>query len=299
MVCKEYHLGLIGFPIDHSISPRLHCAALQASHLVGDYRLFPIPNLPAGEGPLKSIIERIRQGELDGVNITIPHKQNALSLVDELSSTVKAIGAMNTIYKKDGVLYAENTDVAGFINDLKRVGVEKKDTPGALVLGAGGAARAVSWGLLTEGWRVIILARHFEQAQQVVDRLSQIAHAVYLYEDSRISTQKLEIKAIQQLVIAETITLIVNTTPLGMTSHPQGVAWPVEIPFPQGTTIYDLVYTPPETELIRLAHKLGLPAYNGLGMLVEQAALAFEIWTGVQAPRQAMWHSVKHLQETK
>lgn len=295
MVCKEYHLGLIGFPIDHSLSPRLHCAALQASNLVGDYRLFPVPNLPEGEESLKSIIEKVRQGELDGVNITIPHKQNALSLVDELSSTVKAVGAMNTIYKNDNILYGENTDVAGFINDLNRVGLEKYDSPLALILGAGGTARAVSWGLLSEGWRVIILARRLEQAQQVVNWLSQIDHTVRLYEDSRISAQRLESEAIRHLVNAESISLIVNTTPLGMTSHPRGVAWPVDIPFPQGATIYDLVYTPSETELIRLAHKVGLPAYNGLGMLIEQAALAFEIWTGIQAPRQAMWHSVKLL----
>lgn len=296
---KEYHFGLVGFPIEHSLSPLLHGAALQVCGISGDYQLFPIVELPEGEKPLRSVIERTKRGDLDGVNITIPHKQNVLILVDELSPTASAVGAVNTIYKKDGFLLGENTDVAGFMNDLKRVGVEKRDNHLALVLGAGGAARAVVWGLLTGGWRVRVIARRLEQAQQVVDWVCQNSSAQHPFCDNQLSALRLTPQVIQQLVLDEAIQLIVNTTPLGMASHPQGVAWPMEIPFPKDAIVYDLVYTPPETELIKRAHQEGLPAFNGLGMLVEQAALSFEIWSGVQAPRDAMWQAVKHLQETK
>lgn len=295
---KSYHLGLIGYPIEHSLSPLLHGAALQACGFDGDYQLFPIVDFPEGENPLKMVIERIRRGELDGANITIPHKQNAFFLVDKLSPTASGVGAMNTIYKDERILHGENTDVTGFMNDLKRVGIEKRNNPLALILGAGGAARAVIWGLLTDGWRVIVLARRNEQAQQVVDWVSQKIPALKNSNEKRISASSLNARAIQHLASVEAISLIVNATPLGMVSHPQGIVWPVKIPLPRNAILYDLVYTPPETELIKLARQAGLPAFNGLGMLVEQAALAFEIWTGVQAPRDAMWQAIKNVQET-
>ncbi len=294
---KEYHFGLIGFPIEHSLSPMLHRAALQACGLRGDYQLFPVVDLPAGENRLRSVIEKVRSGELDGVNITIPHKQHGLLRVDKLSTAAGAVGAVNTIYKKDGFLFGENTDVAGFMNDLARIGVDQRENQLALVLGAGGAARAVVWGLLNSGWRVRILARRIEQGQQVVDWVCTNSPSKDSLDANRISALRLESAVIRQLVSDETVQLIVNATPLGMASHPQGVAWQIDIPFPKDVIVYDLVYTPSETELIRLARKGGSPAFNGLGMLIEQAALAFEIWTGIQAPREAMWQAVKNPQE--
>jgi shikimate dehydrogenase len=292
---KEYHLGLIGFPIEHSLSPRLHRAALHACGLAGDYQLFPAADLPQGDHSLQAVIERLRDGSVDGVNITIPHKQNMMTLVDKLSTTAEITGAVNTIYKKNGVLWGENTDVAGFINDLARVGVEKSENQTAIVLGAGGAARAVVAGLLTEGWRVRILARRIEQAQQTADWVSRKLLGQDAMDANRVSASVLESQVLQHLSTSETIRLIVNTTPLGMASHPQGVAWPKEIPIPKTAIVYDLVYTPAETELIRMARRGEIPAFNGLGMLVEQAALAFEIWTGQRAPREAMWKAVEKL----
>ena len=102
----------------------------------------------------------------------------------------------------------------------------------------------------------------------------------------------LDPQVIKKLIEEEAVHLIVNATPLGMTSHPPGSAWPADIPLPKDAVVYDLVYTPPVTELIRQAQRWGVPAFNGLGMLVEQAALAFEIWTGIRAPRDAMWKQI-------
>jgi shikimate dehydrogenase len=292
---EVYHLGLIGYPIEHSLSPYLHRAALQFCGLAGDYQLFPVTDLPQGDHSLRDVIGKVRRGFLDGVNVTIPHKQNVIPLVDRLTMTAEAVGAVNTIYKKDGTLYGENSDVGGFMNDLKRLGIGKTGNRSALVLGAGGAARAVVWGLLIGGWQVYILARRIEQAQQVVDWVSQKACTFDDAMIGRLCAIPLETKTLQQRISSEPTQLIVNTTPLGMASHPPGAAWPKEVPFPQNTLVYDLVYTPAETELMRLAQQAGIPAYNGMGMLVEQAAIAFEIWTGLQAPRKAMWEAVENL----
>lgn len=296
---KEYHFGLIGFPIAHSLSPLLHRAALQAAGKRGDYRLLPVVELPQGDEQLRSEIEKIRSGELDGVNITVPHKQNVLSLVDSLSPTAKAVGAVNTIYKRGSIIFGGNTDVDGFLNDLARIGVKNQVNQLAFVLGAGGAARAVTWGLLTSGWRVIILARRQQQGQQLVDWICSSASLFKLFTTKQVSSYPLEVSTVEKLVDEEPVHLIVNATPLGMASHPQGSAWPVKISFPKEAVIYDLVYTPPETELIKQAQQSGLSSFNGLGMLVEQAALAFEVWTKIPAPREAMWRVVEDLEMMK
>ncbi|MBN1538120.1 MAG: shikimate dehydrogenase [Anaerolineales bacterium] len=294
---KPYHLGLVGFPIEHSLSPRLHGAALRACGIAGDYKLFSIVDLPEGEKPLSIIIKKIKNGDLDGVNVTIPHKRNITSFLDKLSSTALSVGAVNTIYKKNALLWGENTDVAGFMNDLRRVGVDQRENQMALILGAGGAARAATWGLLSNGWRVCLMARRVEQAQQVVEWIGKSSLAKFPPGNSQIFVLRHEIESLRQLVSTESIQLIVNATPLGMASQPKGAAWPEEIAFPMQAVVYDLVYKPGETELIRLARRAGLTAFNGVGMLVEQAALAFEIWTGMQAPREVMWQAVEHIQE--
>ncbi len=292
-----YHFGLIGDPIGHSFSPLLHQAALAASGLAGDYRLFSVVDLPQGDQRLRKVIEKIRFGELDGVNITIPHKQNVIPLLDTLSSTAEAVGAVNTVFLKDGILHGDNTDVAGFMNDLRRVGIKNLENHLAVVLGAGGAARAVVWGLLTGGWRVIILARQSERAQQMADWTRINCQLNDTMDAKRISTGQLIEQSIRELIANESVDLIVNTTPLGMTSHPRGIAWPETIAIPKTASVYDLVYTPPITELIHRARQRGIPAFNGLGMLVEQAALAFEIWTGLPASRDAMWKAVQNPEE--
>ena len=133
-----YRLGLTGFPLEHSLSPRLHMAALQACGLEGEYRLYPVP--PDDEAGLNELLEHVRSGGMHGLNVTIPHKRSVLPLLDEVSETARAIGAVNTIYARDGVLVGENTDAAGFLSDLERwIPVQE---PGgvatqALVLGAG------------------------------------------------------------------------------------------------------------------------------------------------------------------
>lgn len=272
-------LGLIGYPLGHSLSPKIHGAALNACSLEGDYSLFPIH--PDDKQGLKDLLARVRAGEITGLNVTIPHKQNAIKLMDELASTAKAIGAVNTIYLRGGKLIGDNTDAPGFLSDLKRFlttaqteSTEKKKN--ALVLGAGGSARAVIYVLLNDGWQVTLSARRIEQAQQLATSFTN--------HELRITDNFSNIEL-------SNIALIVNTTPVGMTPNVDQSPWPGNLSFPNAA-VYDLVYNPRETKLVRDARSQGLSATTGLGMLIEQAALAFEIWTGRNPSRETMFNAV-------
>ena len=141
---STFQLGLIGYPLGHSLSPKIHTAALKACGLNGGYSLFSIR--PDDSQGLKDLLARVRAGEIHGLNVTIPHKQNVIPLLDELTPTAQAIGAVNTIYLRENKLIGDNTDAAGFLSDLKKF-VNKETgrqvNTDALILGAGGSARAV------------------------------------------------------------------------------------------------------------------------------------------------------------
>ncbi len=172
------HLGLIGFPVEHSLSGKIHSAALRSSGLDGDYSLFPIG--PDDMRGLKELLDRVRSGELTGLNVTIPHKRKIIPLLDELSPTARAIGAVNTIYAAKDRLIGHNTDAQGFLCGLKQSGSYPRSprSSTALVLGAGGAARAVVHALTLEGWSVIVAARRVSQARE-------LARQFEFYQDHR------------------------------------------------------------------------------------------------------------------
>ena len=268
-----YRLGLIGYPISHSVSPQIHTAALKKAGLDGKYKLYPIA--PDDKQGLTDLLAQVRAGDIHGLNVTIPHKQNVMSLLDELTPTAKAIGAVNTISLLNGRLVGDNTDAGGFWNDLQElmrpVRFSKPDRSShALILGAGGSARAVTYALLQQGWGVTISARRMKQAQ------SLITH----YGSPHITATSYDITTLSSLL--SNISLIVNTTPVGMKSHPQGSPWIEGLPFPSNAVLYDLIYNPAETQLLKDVAKAGLPTRNGLGMLIGQALLSFEIWTGAK-----------------
>ncbi|MFN8399375.1 MAG: shikimate dehydrogenase [Anaerolineales bacterium] len=271
----NYQLGLIGYPLGHSLSPKIHTAALAASGLEGNYSLFPIH--PDDKQGLKDLLAQVRAGEIHGLNVTIPHKQNIIEFMDELTPTAKAIGAVNTIYMRADKLIGDNTDAPGFLSDLKRVSNSSFSTPqSALVLGAGGSARAVVYALLNDGWNVTLAARRIEQAQQLA---------------ASFTNYQLPITDNSAFFIPHS-SLIVNTTPLGMTPNTETSPLPENTVLSKHTFIYDLVYNPRETKFVRDARAQGLNASTGLGMLIEQAALAFEKWTGVSADRVVMQQAV-------
>ncbi|HNB42161.1 MAG TPA: shikimate dehydrogenase, partial [Anaerolineales bacterium] len=205
----NYQLGLIGYPLGHSLSPKIHTAALVACGLQGTYSLFPIH--PDNKQGLHNLLAQVRAGEIRGLNVTIPHKQNVIEFMDELTPTAKAIGAVNTIYMRADKLIGDNTDAPGFLSDLKRVSNSSFSTPlSALVLGAGGSARAVVYALANDGWNVTLAARRVEQAQQLASSIDNYQLSIVNYSNLQPST----------------FDLLVNTTPLGMTPNTEASPLP-------------------------------------------------------------------------
>lgn len=272
-------LGLIGYPLGHSLSPKIHTAALHACGLDGEYSLFPIH--PDDKQGLGDLLSRVRSGEIIGLNVTIPHKQNMIPLLDELTPPATAICAVNTIYLRDNKLIGDNTDAPGFLSDLNQFlssrQSENADRKSAIVLGAGGSARAVVYALLNDGWKVTVAARQIEKAQPLAVQFENI------------KVIKFDLSTFQ----LSNVQLIVNTTPLGMLPNIDQSPVSKNVKLPKDIIIYDLVYNPRETKLVRDARAQGVSATTGLGMLIEQAALAFETWTGQNPPRDILFDSVR------
>ena len=274
---STFQLGLIGYPVSHSLSPKIHNAALKACGLKGEYSLFPIE--PGDKKNLEELLGRIRAGEIQGLNVTIPHKQNVIEFMDVLTDTAQAIGAVNTIYLRDNKLVGDNTDASGFLSDLNRFLTETQryGEKKAIVLGAGGSARAVVYALLNDGWDVTIAARRIEQAQQLANSFSNY---------------QLQVPDFSSFIIRPS-SLLVNTTPLGMTPNIETSPLPEKLSLPENVAVYDLVYNPRETKLVRDARAQGCAAVTGLGMLIEQAAVAFERWTGHVPPREVLYQAIE------
>ncbi len=272
-----YWFGLIGYPLEHSLSPRLHTAALRDAGLTGRYDLFPVDPQDSCEERLRGLVEDLRARRLDGLNVTIPHKQNVMEFVEVLSPVARSVGAVNTLYERGGYIHGENTDVGGFTHALQRLW---NLPPGrALVLGAGGSARAVAYALSREGWQVVVFARRAAQSAELAEGLNRLPDCA-----GRLASGKLD----PLTMSGQSADLVVNTTPLGMYPKVDASPWPDDMPLPSGAVVYDLVYNPLGTQFVRRAKAQGLRAASGMSMLAAQAALAFGLWTGLEPPFSVM-----------
>jgi shikimate dehydrogenase len=225
-----------------------------------------------GGAELARLLERLRRGEIAGLNITIPHKQAVLPLLDELTPTVQAVGAVNTLYRTGERLVGENTDAPAFLEDLDlQFNLPKQGK--ALVLGAGGSARACAYALASRRWQVYLAAQRPEQAQQLASDFAHLTPAPIAMEKPLLEAAR--------IMSTTDLDLVVNATPVGMQPFEQASPWPESISLPPGCLVYDLIYNPVETRLLRQARRQGLPAAGGLGMLIHQAALAFIHWTNL------------------
>ena len=269
-------LALLGYPLAHSLSPLMHNAALEAAGLDWRYEAMPVP---AHE--LAGAVAAIRGDDYAGANVTVPHKEAVAPLLDGLTPVAAAIGAVNTLVKKEGRLLGHNTDAAGLLADLYAHEVKIADQP-VLILGAGGAARAAVAACAGAGAEIRVVARRRAQAEAlqalVPSQTPGASATIEIFDWTPLGL----------LLASDDPALILNTTPLGMTPHLEGTPWIEGTPFPPDAFVYDLVYNPPETLFVRQARSAGLRAATGLGMLVEQGALAFELWTERQAPREVM-----------
>lgn len=274
---KTRVLAVFGAPIEHSISPAMHNAAIRELGLDLVYVPFRVEAeyLPAA-------VEGVRRMGFLGVNLTIPLKEPAVKLVDDLSELSARIGAVNTLYWKAGKLCGHSTDADGFILSLEKEMAEhgaggKADLPGeALVLGAGGSSRAVCYALASRGVRLTIANRTLERAETLVQMLGL---------DKGVKVIPFKGELLRR--VAASSPLVVNTTSIGMVYDASQSPLPCDCFYP-GQIVYDLVYNPLETRLLADARRLGAIGINGLKMLVYQGALSFELWTGVFPPPNTM-----------
>jgi shikimate dehydrogenase len=265
-------VALIGWPVAHSVSPAMHNAAFEALGLDWRYEL-----LPTEPGRVAEAVARLRAGDYQGANVTVPHKQAVLPCLDELTGAAQAMGAANTLVPRGGRLIGHNTDADGFVVALLAAGLQPHGA-WAAVVGAGGAARAVVYALLGEGAeKIFLLNRSVERARALADDL-----------DCRDGgPPRIEVRPLDEgslVATAQRAELLVHATPLGMWPHVDASIWPDDVPLPEHLAVFDLVYNPQETRLLQQAHASGAKAIGGLEMLVQQGVLAFQIWTGERAP---------------
>lgn len=262
--------GLLGYPLGHTLSPAMHQAALDHFGLDGTYMALPVP-----PERLSGAIAGVRAWRLPGLNVTVPHKEAVIPLLDGLTPQARELGAVNTLYWEGDRLWGDNTDYAGFKESLPPL--EWAHTP-VTVLGAGGSARAVVAALRDLGVPLIrLVARRSEQARAIRDALlGGRASELLTFEDGKLAAA---------LAATE---LLVNTTPVGMDGASSPLPASAIAALPDHAWVYDLIYNPAETPLLAAARARGLQTRNGLEMLVGQAAHAFFRWTGRRSPHDLM-----------
>ena len=289
-------IGLLGYPLSHSVSPAMHNAAFQALGLDGRYEALPTP-----PERLAETVAGLAAAGYRGVNVTIPHKQAVMPLLDKLSDAARAIGAVNTMVvqrfskslpgrpgaddleNRPTVLYGDNTDWLGFLHPLDAAGFDLRGKS-ALLLGSGGSARAVVYALVQRGLaHLAIWARNPQRAAELAQHAQSLSPSLTITH-SPLPTPALRAGA----SVNHSPDLIVNTTPLGMWPYVHASPWPADLPIPAGALVYDLVYRPERTLFLRQAEATGCVVQGGLEMLVVQGAASFELWTGQRPPLDVM-----------
>ena len=272
-------LGIIGYPLGHSASPAFQQAALDHLGIDATYEAWPVEPERLAER-----VRRLRAPDLLGFNVTVPHKEAIIPLLDEIDAAARDIGAVNAVVHRGGRLVGANTDLGGFLRALREDGAYEPRGRSALLLGAGGAARAVAFALLAEGAaRVAIANRSPERARVLADELAARFPA-------KVDALSLDAETLAPLLDADAmVDLLVNCTSLGMAHGPAPDASPIPAGLiPATALVYDLVYNPPETPLLAAARRAGARTLGGLPMLVYQGAAAFRMWTGREAPVDVM-----------
>ncbi len=270
---KTKIVGVIGDPIEHSRSPQMHNAAFAELGL--NYVYVPFHIRP---DDLPTAIEGFKAINVVGLNVTLPHKQAVIPFLDEISREVELTGAVNTLTFQDGRIKGDNTDGWGFLEGMRETGFELSQGESALVIGAGGSARAVIVALGSIGLETIFVANRtvskaVKLAECLSDSIGASVHGIGL-DDSQLED------------VVNNVALVVNTASVGM-----DISMPPIIDtdwLRSQTAVYDIVYTPPETRLLLAAAERGCHTIRGLSMLVYQGAIAFEKWTQVTPPVKSM-----------
>lgn len=272
--------GIFGYPLKHTLSPVMQEAAFRKLNIPAFYLPFEIKR-----NEISKLLRNKRKIILDGFNVTVPYKELMFKQVDKVSPEAKAVGAVNTVKVKNGKLHGFNTDIYGFSRSLKTDGKFNPKGKKAVVLGAGGAAKSVVYSLVKGGASAVSVGDLVAaKAKSLVQRFTKLRKAcglrTFLPEQDNVKNE-----------LADT-DLFVNATPVGLKKND-----PLLVPksaFPKKKiVVYDLIYNPETTKLLRTARACGHRTVNGLGMLLYQGAEAFRIWTGKEAPARVMKEALK------
>ena len=262
--------GIIGDPVEHTMSPAMHNAAFRDAGLDYIYVAFRVT-----ADKLAPAIEGIKALQMPGMNVTIPHKVNVIPLLDKLDPLAEKIGAVNTIVNDNGVLTGYNTDATGFLQPLLEKGIEPKGK-NIVIVGAGGASRAVSFILADRGANIVIVNR-IEELEWAADLAERITQALGT------PVNALELTEGNLAGVIDRADILVNATSVGMSPNDSVSAVPARL-LKKDLIVYDVVYNPERTQLLKDAEKAGAAIISGIDMLVWQGILAFEKWTGIKPP---------------
>jgi shikimate dehydrogenase len=282
---SAFRLGIIGWPVRHSLSPTMHNAAFASLGLAWQYELWPTP-----ADQLSQRVDTLRTSNYRGANVTVPHKEAVLPLLDRLDPAAAAIGAVNTVVVDGGQLVGHNTDGEGFLAALRRAGFRPEGCR-VLLLGAGGAARAVAYSLLRAGTVTLTIAnRDLKRATLLAEQAALWSHSADL--------QSVPLTFASIAPYVANTDLLINATSVGMDPDIASCPWPGGLALPSQLTVFDLVYRPRGTRLLQLAVASQCRIVDGLEMLVQQGAEALRLWTGREPPialmRQACAAALPH-----
>ncbi|MCQ2958336.1 MAG: shikimate dehydrogenase [Candidatus Gastranaerophilales bacterium] len=273
-----YKLGIIGKPLSHSISPVIQKTALDSVKLGGSYEKFEID----AENIFKAL-EFFKKSNYKGFNVTIPYKVEILKYLDQVAESAKNIGAVNTVkISKNGSLMGFNTDISGFYSSVLK---KREKIENAILFGSGGAAQAVVFGLKDLGCKhICVYTRNFGKTKIFVEKLKDKTNIDF------------SVKLIEDNITFEKANILINSTPLGTKGENENLSVVSKNSLEslnKDALIYDLVYNPQETLLIKYAKELGFDYINGLEMLIMQGAEAFKIWTGLEPDIKKMQDSAR------
>lgn len=275
-------IGLFGYPLHHSFSPMMHNLLFERLGL--NYAYLPLPVEP---GRLNEALQGFRACGFVGANVTVPHKEQIMPYLDDLSAEAELVGAVNTLYWDQNRLMGDNTDVTGFYRSLQETGIDLQGRSAAIV-GSGGSARAAAVALARLGVKeLIFLVRRQEAVQQVISDLKPAFPEIIWTPHVKPTP-----------VFADDLGrawLLINASPVGMYPHidDSPITRTMIGMLPKGGHVYDLVYNPIQTQFLRWAAERGLHAHSGLDMLAYQGAASFERWTGVAPPVESMLETIR------
>ncbi len=257
--------GVIGYPLGHTFSPQIHNPAFKALGIEATYEVYQIQ-----PDKFNETVTGLKAGQCSGFNVTVPYKQKVIPFIDEIDPVAQRVNAVNTIKKADGKWYGYNTDLFGFLFPIENY---LKNIKSVLIIGAGGAANAVCFALLDSA-----NIKHMTIANRTIENANALKNSLDKTYNTEIETTSLEHESDKKYE------LVVNTTSVGMGQTQNQNPYNLLNSYTDKTVVYDLIYNPEKTELLKQAELFKLKAINGLDMLIAQAAKSFFIWTGKEFP---------------